>query len=281
MTGYELSRNYFDWSWENPDLNSTNMTALYMWFIEKWNRCGQPKKFSITAAESMNCLGMKSRNTYADTFNKLVQYGFIEIVVKSSNQYSCNVISLAQIINKHKDSTRTALDKALIQQVSKHEDSTYTINKQINNKQRNKETYTEFENSVSIEDTLNPIKTLLKEKEKVAPKRKSPAALNPEYPKCMDHWHNLHPDFIINATAGTKMKSIITKLTKLVKGKVEENTISNLFKKMCDNLPEWYQDKDLSVIDSKFNEIVAEIKKKGQPPIKKEPEFTGAIPKNI
>jgi hypothetical protein len=46
MTGYELSRNWFNWAFENPDLNTPTHTALYMWFIEKWNRCGQKKNFN-------------------------------------------------------------------------------------------------------------------------------------------------------------------------------------------------------------------------------------------
>lgn len=133
MTGYELSRKWFDWAWNNPDLNSTTMCALFMWLIEKWNRCGQPEKLSITASESMYVLNIKSRNTYSQAFALLVEHGFIKIVVKSSNQHSCTVISLAQNLSKHKDSKRTALDQALIQQRGKQEDSTDTINKQVNN----------------------------------------------------------------------------------------------------------------------------------------------------
>jgi len=229
MNGYELSRNWFDWAWENPDFRTTNMAALYMWFIEKWNRCGQPQKFSVTASESMDCLGMKSRNTYSQTFNKLVEHGFIKVVVKSKNQYNCNVIMLTQKISKHKDSTRTALDQALIWHMSKHEDSIDTINKQINketNKQINKE--------------------------------------QKGYQLSVDFWlKEFHIGWSFSGMQGKSLKSILSKIDGILKNAERtENDTSNFFKVICLNLPDWFKDKDLNVIDSKFNEIVTEIKNK-------------------
>jgi hypothetical protein len=104
MTGYELSRNWFNWAFENPDLNTPTHTALYMWFIEKWNRCGQ-KKISITTFEGSEAIGIKSRKTYTKAFNDLVLWGFIKVIVSSKNQFSCSVISLmpAQNLNMQND----------------------------------------------------------------------------------------------------------------------------------------------------------------------------------
>lgn len=129
--GYSLSRAWFDWAFENPDKVNVNHTALYMWYIEKWNRVGQKDKFSTTTSESMEAVGFKSRNTFSNTLKDLISFGFVVLVKKSNNQNTCNIITLAQKISKQKDSKRTALDKALIQQESKQEDSNYTINKQI------------------------------------------------------------------------------------------------------------------------------------------------------
>lgn len=144
MTGYELSRNWFDWAFENPDLNTPTHTALYMWFIEKWNRCGQKDKISITTSESMEVLAISSRNTFGKVFKDLCEWGFINVITDSKNQYSCKVITLAQKMCKQDESIDKALDKALIQQGSKQSESidasTDTINKQVNKeikKQRN------------------------------------------------------------------------------------------------------------------------------------------------
>lgn len=146
MTGYGLTRDWFDWAFDNPDLNTPTHTALYLWYVEKWNRCGQKEKISVTTSESMDAIGVKSRNTLSKVFGDLVKWGFVRVVVESKNQYACNIITLAQNLSKHEDSTRTTLDKALIQHSSKHEDntvaSTRTINKQVNketSKQVNKE----------------------------------------------------------------------------------------------------------------------------------------------
>ena len=44
MSGYELSRQWFDFLFENPDLTNVSQTALYMWLIELNNRKGFSEK---------------------------------------------------------------------------------------------------------------------------------------------------------------------------------------------------------------------------------------------
>ncbi len=88
--------------------------------------------------------------------------------------------------------------------------------------------------------------------------------LNNTYQLCVDFWlKDFHTDFTFNATSGKKMKSIIKQFQVLLKNNGKEvsvNTLFESFKIMCQKLPEWYRNKDLSVIDSKFNEIIQEIK---------------------
>jgi len=85
-------------------------------------------------------IGIKSYNTYIQTLNDLIEWGFIEIIERSKNQYSSNIIALSNF-DKAVDN---ALDKALIKHDAKQEESTVqsidSINKQetskpINNKQ--------------------------------------------------------------------------------------------------------------------------------------------------
>lgn len=139
-TGYDFTRNCFDWAFENPDLNNTNMIALYLWFVEKNNRCGWAEKFSVTASESMSCLGMKSRNTYNKAFNDLVEHKFIFIVTRATNQNTCNVISLNQNLSKREFGERSALDSAIVQREFGTCASSDTINKQGNKETTNNET---------------------------------------------------------------------------------------------------------------------------------------------
>lgn len=85
------------------------------------------------------------------------------------------------------------------------------------------------------------------------------------YSMIVDFWmKDFHPDFYFSATSGKKLKSIITKIKALL---VKHNDIqtddrvADFFKMTCHNLPDFYKNKDLDMIDSKFNEIVQELKK--------------------
>jgi hypothetical protein len=40
MNGYDLSRNFFDWCFENPEKVSPNHSAIYFFAIEHCNRWG-------------------------------------------------------------------------------------------------------------------------------------------------------------------------------------------------------------------------------------------------
>lgn len=86
---------------------------------------------------------------------------------------------------------------------------------------------------------------------------KSPLSI---YELCVDFWlKEFKPDWTFGGQQGKALKSIIKKTQKIVG---DETKIVKAFKKMCSNLPEWYRNKDLPVIDSKFNEIIADIRSK-------------------
>jgi hypothetical protein len=80
-----------------------------------------------------------------------------------------------------------------------------------------------------------------------------------DYQLCIEFWlKELHPDFSFGGQQGKALKSILKKIEKLRKN--PEVSIVESFKMLCQRLPDWYKTKDLPVIDSKFNEIIAEIK---------------------
>lgn len=157
--GYDLSRSWFDFAFENPDLINPNDHALYYWLVEKNNRCGWVEKFSCTASESMAACGFKTYPPYKKSFDKLVDLGFVEIVVRSKNQYQCNVIALS----KNNKPLAKALDKALLRQTIKHvesnresnRESTFNINKPQTEKQETKKPKTKKQSS-SSEDDVTP-----------------------------------------------------------------------------------------------------------------------------
>ena len=120
MDLYSLSRQWFDWSFENPDLIKPSHTALYFFCIEHCNRLGWKEKFGLPTTMAKDAIGIKSYNTYIDTLKDLVSWGFIKLIQKSSNQYSSNIIAISKNIKAH----TKALDKALIKHGSKQSEST-------------------------------------------------------------------------------------------------------------------------------------------------------------
>ena len=128
---YNLSRNWFDFAFENPDKVNCNHTALYFYIVDKWNRFWQKERFWLPTLFTMESLWIKSKNTYSKIFNDLVNFWFIKIIQKSLNQNTSTIITINSAISKNK----SALDTALIQHVGQQEDSTVPIDKQ-----RNKET---------------------------------------------------------------------------------------------------------------------------------------------
>ena len=140
MNGYELSRNFVDFSFENPSKIKPNHYALYFFSIEHCNRLGWKKEFGLPTTMTMEAIGIKSYASYIKTFNELVDLGFYILVERSKNQYSANIIELS----KNDKAPDKALDKAFVKHASKQQQSTHesidSIDKPINNKPINKQT---------------------------------------------------------------------------------------------------------------------------------------------
>lgn len=146
MNSYELSRKFVDYSFENPSKIKPNHYALYFFSIEHCNRLGWKKEFGLPTTMTMEAIGIRSYNTYSKTFNELIEFGFFNLIERSTNQYSANIIGLSNF-NKALDK---ALDKAFIKHATKQEESTQqsidSIDKPINNKTINNKTINkEFE----------------------------------------------------------------------------------------------------------------------------------------
>lgn len=134
MNGYELSRNFCDWAFENPDKVKPIHYAIYYFSIEHCNRLGWKDKFGLPSQMVMEAIGVKNWRTYSAGLNDLVDFGFIEMVETSKNQYSSNIVAIV----KNTKAPTKALDKALSKHSTKHSQSTVSINKQETIKQINK-----------------------------------------------------------------------------------------------------------------------------------------------
>ena len=108
MNGYIFLRDWFNFTFDNPDRTNCTHTALYCYLIDLWNRVGQKEKFGLPTNYTMECLNIKSYKTYKKTLDDLVTFGFVKIVLKSKNQHKSNIVTM---VKNTKASTK-ALDKA-------------------------------------------------------------------------------------------------------------------------------------------------------------------------
>lgn len=129
MDIYSLTRNFWDYSFENPDRLKPNHAAIYFFAIEHCNRLGWKEKFGLPTTMVMEAVGIKNYKTYHSALMDLIEIGLIELIEKSKNQYSSNVIAL---VNFTKANTK-ALDKALSKHVPKQVQSTASIDIQSYN----------------------------------------------------------------------------------------------------------------------------------------------------
>ncbi len=128
INGYELSRIWFDWCFENPDKIKPNHTAMYFFIIEHCNRLGWKEKFGLPMEMTKDAIGISNYRTYSNTFEDLISWGFVKIYERSKNQYSATVIGLVK--------NAKAKSKALSKATQKHSQKQYIgivgIDKPIN-----------------------------------------------------------------------------------------------------------------------------------------------------
>lgn len=155
MNGYELSRNWFDWCFENPEKINPNHTAIYFFAIEHCNRMGWKNKFGFPSQMTMDALGIKKHQTYIKYFRDLVDWGFIILIQESKNQYSANIISLNNAMTKN----GKALDKALINHAAKQTESNGQSNSSIDKQYNNITINNIEERKLKFAHTLKPFKS--------------------------------------------------------------------------------------------------------------------------
>lgn len=159
MNSYELSRKWFNYSFDNPEKIKPIHSAIYFFAIEHCNRLGWKDKFGFPSQMVMEAIGVKNWKTYSKGLKDLVDFGFIEMIEKSKNQYSSNIIAIVKNTKAH----TKALDKALSKHSPKQVQSTVSINKQYNKEQINNKQEVEDDRFYNIDDLI----LLYKKNEKI------------------------------------------------------------------------------------------------------------------
>jgi hypothetical protein len=144
MNGYELSRKFWDFSFENPEIIRPVHSAIYFFAIEHCNRLGWKSKFGFPSQMVMEAIGVRNWRTYSKALEEITEWGFLIMVEKSTNQYSSNIISIQDATVLSTKATAKALDKALSKHSTKHStkqgQSIDSIDKQTNKQTSNLKT---------------------------------------------------------------------------------------------------------------------------------------------
>ncbi len=153
MNGYNLSRDWYSFKFENIGKVKSIHSDMYFYIIDLWNRLGQKENIGLPTSVTMECLGIGSYNTYKKTLQDLIDFGFIKLIQESKNQYSSKIIA----ISKTDKALDKALDKATIKATDKALDkATDTIDKQLN-----KGTKEQINNITISNDYENELQILL------------------------------------------------------------------------------------------------------------------------
>jgi len=87
MNGYQLTRQWFSFRFENSHKVSAAHSEFYFYLLDRWNRFGQKDVFSCPRILTMEVLGIGSQNTYKRIYQDLIAFGFLEEVSKACNRY--------------------------------------------------------------------------------------------------------------------------------------------------------------------------------------------------
>ena len=140
MNGYDLTRNWYNFKFENISKVKSVHSDLYFYTVDLWNRLGQKKEFGLPTSVTMESLGIGSYNTYKKTLQDLIDFGFLKLIKESKNQHQSKIVALSKIDK--------ALDKALDKAHNKALDkATDGIDKQ---RTKNKETDSSESNKPKI-----------------------------------------------------------------------------------------------------------------------------------
>lgn len=94
MTGYSLTRRWFDWNFENSRKARPIHGVLYLWCVEKSNRLGWIPEFQLPSDEAAAACGAADRETILKALSDLQKWGFIQVTQQAKNRYTARWIRI-------------------------------------------------------------------------------------------------------------------------------------------------------------------------------------------
>jgi hypothetical protein len=154
MNGYDLTRNWYNFKFENISKVKSVHSDLYFYTVDLWNRLGQKKEFGLPTSVTMESLGIGSYNTYKKTLQDLIDFGFLKLIKESKNQYQSKIVALSKIDKALDKALDKAHDKAL-DKATDSIDKQRTKNNEIDSNESNKPKITFEERQQKFLDWFN------------------------------------------------------------------------------------------------------------------------------
>ena len=130
LNGYNLSKAWFEFAYENNSKVKPAHTALFFWIVELWNRLGMPNEFGLPSSEARQAMSVSRSDIFTGCLTDLSKWGFIQIIHSSINQHKANIIKIVPL--HFVEGNEQALRRATSRQRSSNVESNVDVNKPIN-----------------------------------------------------------------------------------------------------------------------------------------------------
>ena len=130
INGYSLTSDWFNFMAENSDKVECKHTALYLYLVEFFNKRHWVKTVGLPTDFTMTMLNIKSYKSYIGILNDLVDFGFIVISKRATNQYTSTQIELVKNTKSNTKSNTSHIPS----QIEDNDQVRLSITKRINNK---------------------------------------------------------------------------------------------------------------------------------------------------
>lgn len=110
MNTFNLSRNWFNFVYENPKRVRAVHTAVYFFILDVHNRSGRREIFPISIPTLMSVISVHDKHTIYSVIDDLVEFGVLKIHQKGKNQFHPTLMSIIETQKRV-----SPLDRAFLQ----------------------------------------------------------------------------------------------------------------------------------------------------------------------
>ena len=93
MNSYDLSRQFWEFSFEHPTKIRPIHCAIYFFAVEHCNRLNWKREFGLPTSTVIESIGVKSYRSYKTAFDELVEWGLFILIQHAKNQYCSNIVA--------------------------------------------------------------------------------------------------------------------------------------------------------------------------------------------